>query len=111
MDLHNLVQKGIDWGDTLPYEFKPIWTSHFEIMKETIRNQSNNGFNIEYLKYSDSQKDQIDVCIWRRYNCSFETRRVDDLNLVDNNSSQINYYDWMRKDQKYFPSKPIQTTK
>ena len=71
MDLHNLLQRGLNWGDTLPDEFRPICPSHFEIMKETIKKQSNNGFNIEHLKYSDSQKNQMDVCIRPRYNCLF----------------------------------------
>ena len=52
IDLHNLGQRGLDWGDTLSDEFRPIWTSRFEIIKETMKNCSSNAFNIEYLKYS-----------------------------------------------------------
>ena len=36
-----------------------------------------------------------------------ETWRVNDLNLVDKDSTWINGYDWMKKDQKDFPTKSI----
>ena len=107
MDLHNLVKGGLDWDDTLPDEFRPIWTPHFEI----IRNQSNNGFNINYLKYSDSQKITWMFVSGEDMIAYFKTRRVDDLNLVDKDSTWINCYDWMRKDQKCFPGKSIKTRK
>ena len=35
------------------------------------------------------------------------TRRVDDLKLVDQNSTRINDFDWMRKDSKEFPIKSL----
>ena len=35
------------------------------------------------------------------------TRRVDDLRLVDQNSTWINGFDWMRKDNKEFPIKSL----
>ena len=35
------------------------------------------------------------------------TQRVNDLNLVDKDSAWINGYDWMKKDQKDFPTKLI----
>ena len=34
MDLHNLVKRGLDWDDVLPDELRPIWASHFQMMKE-----------------------------------------------------------------------------
>ena len=34
MDLHNLVKRGLDWDDVLPDELRPIWISHFEMMKK-----------------------------------------------------------------------------
>ena len=33
--------------------------------------------------------------------------RIDDLNLVNKDSTWINGYDWMKKDQKDFPTKSI----
>ena len=33
MDLHNLVKRGLDFDAVLPDELRPIWTSHFEVMK------------------------------------------------------------------------------
>ena len=35
------------------------------------------------------------------------TRRVNDLRLVDQNSTWINGFDWMRKDDKEFPIKSL----
>lgn len=40
-----------------------------------------------------------------------EMQRVDGLCLVDNDSSWINCYDWMKKDQKYFQTKSVKTRK
>ena len=34
MDLHNLVERRLNWDDVLPDELRPIWISHFEMMKE-----------------------------------------------------------------------------
>lgn len=111
IDLHNLVQRGLDWGDTLSDEFRPIWTSRFEIIKETMKTYSSNAFNIEYLKYSDSQKNQMGVAFGQYMIVYLEMQRVDGLCLVDNDSSWINCYDWMKKDQKYFQTKSIKTRK
>ena len=33
MDLHNSVKIVRDWDDVLPDKLRPIWTSHFEMMK------------------------------------------------------------------------------
>ena len=35
------------------------------------------------------------------------TRRVDDRNLVNKDSTWISGYDWIKKDQKDFPTKPV----
>ena len=32
MDLHSLVQRKLDWDDTLSDDLRSIWTSHFEMM-------------------------------------------------------------------------------
>ena len=34
VDLHKLVIEKLDWGDTLPNSFLPMWHSHFDMMKE-----------------------------------------------------------------------------
>ena len=33
-DLHELVQRQLDWDDCIPDELRPIWESHFEMIKE-----------------------------------------------------------------------------
>ena len=35
------------------------------------------------------------------------TRQVDDMRLVDQNSTWINDFDWMRNDNKEFPIKSL----
>ena len=35
MDLHNLVKRGLDLDDVLLHELRPIWTTHFEMIKKT----------------------------------------------------------------------------
>ena len=34
MDLHSLVQRRLDWDDTLPDDLRSIWIKHFEMMQE-----------------------------------------------------------------------------
>ena len=60
---------------------------------------------IEILRFKDSSE-------WffiARLNmiADLGTRRVDDLRLVDQNSTWINAFDWMRKDNKEFPKKSL----
>lgn len=76
-----------------------------------MKNYSSNAFNIEYLKYSDSQKNQMGVAFGQYMIVYLEMQRVDGLCLVDNDSSWINCYDWMKKDQKYFQTKSVKTRK
>ena len=34
LDLHELVQRQLEWDDIIPDIFRPIWDSHFEMIKE-----------------------------------------------------------------------------
>ena len=34
MDLHSLVQRRLDWDDTLQDDLRSIWITHFEMMQE-----------------------------------------------------------------------------
>ena len=58
------------------------------------------------MKYSDLQ-------IISRHNITADlgTRRVDDLRVGDQNSTWINGFDWMRKDNKEFPMKLLHKIK
>ena len=34
LDLHNLVERHLNWDDVIPDELRPVWDSHFEMMQE-----------------------------------------------------------------------------
>ena len=34
LDLHELVHRKLDWDDLIPDNLRPVWESHFEMMKE-----------------------------------------------------------------------------
>ena len=34
MGLHSLVQRRLDWDDSLPDDLRSIWIAHFEMMQE-----------------------------------------------------------------------------
>ena len=34
MDLHTLVEKGLNWDNAIPDALRPIWSSHFEMIQE-----------------------------------------------------------------------------
>ena len=34
LDLHNLVERHLNWEDVIPDELRPVWDSHFEMMQE-----------------------------------------------------------------------------
>ena len=77
------------------------WLSnHEKAVKQWVRNRV-----IEILRFTDSSE-------WffissHNMIADLGTRRVDDLRLVDQNSTWINGFDWMRKDNKEFPIKSL----
>ena len=77
------------------------WLSNYEkTVKQWVRNRV-----IEILRFTDSSE-------WffissHNMIADLGTRRVDDLRLVDQNSTWINGFDWMRKDNKEFPIKSL----
>ena len=34
LDLHELVQRKLDWDDFIPDNLRPLWESHFQVMQE-----------------------------------------------------------------------------
>ena len=77
------------------------WLSnHEKAVKQWVRNRV-----IEILRFTDSSE-------WffvssHNMIADLGTRRVDDLRLIDQNSTWINGFDWMRKDNKEFPIKSL----
>ena len=78
------------------------------IQRKCANYHQNKLFKTEYQFNPDAS---LLHCWYEDMIVYFETRKVDDLNLVDKDSTWINCYDWMRKYQKYFPGKSIKTIK
>ena len=58
---------------------------------------------VKILKFTDS----LEWFFLSSHNMTIDSRRrrVDDLRLLDQNSTWINCFDWMRKDNREFPIK------
>ena len=62
MDLHSLVQRRLDWDDTLPDDLRSIWITHFEMMqkigkikyKRTIVPQDAANLNINTINFGNA---------------------------------------------------------
>ena len=62
MDLHSLVQRGLDWDDTLLDDLRSIWISHFEMMqkigkirfKRAIVPENAANLNINTIDFADA---------------------------------------------------------
>ena len=62
MDLHSLVQRRLDWDDTLPDDLRSIWITHFEMMQEigkikykrTIVPQDAANLNINTINFGNA---------------------------------------------------------
>ena len=77
------------------------WLSnHEKAVKQWVRNRV-----IEILRFKDSSEWFFIASL--NMIADLGTRRVDDLRLVDQNSTWINAFDWMRKDNKEFPIKSL----
>ena len=176
MDLHSLVQRKLDWDDTLPDDHRSIWTPHFEMMQEigkikykrAIVPQDAANLDISRIDFGDASNKLACVAIYARFlkkdgtfscqlvfsrskiipdglsqprpklfaatinvhtgeivrrNCEpsewmyvsskdmiadLGARRVNDINLVDPDSTWINGCDWMKVDVINFPTKSFE---
>ena len=75
LDLHELVVRRLDWDDAIPDELRPIWISHFEMMKEigTMRFKQaiipEDAFSceIETIDFVDSSEKLCCIAIYARF--------------------------------------------
>ena len=75
VDLHKLVIEKLDWGDTLPNSFLPMWHSHFEMMKEmkgirykrAVVPEDAVDLQAETLEFGDASKSLVCVAIYIRF--------------------------------------------
>ena len=74
MDLHNVVERGIDWSDAIPSDLLQIWDENFEIMKQlqnlyfsrAIIPVDAVSLEIGTIEAGDSSKFMIMIGIWTR---------------------------------------------
>ena len=75
LDLHDLVQRKLDWDDKIPDDLRPIWLSHFDMINElkTIHFQraviptDAVNLDINTLDFSDASKQLACVAIYVRF--------------------------------------------
>jgi len=75
VDLHNLVQRRMDWDDVLPDSLRNIWLSHFEMLQEikSIRFRRAvippDAINLEMntLDFGDASEDLVCAAIYARF--------------------------------------------
>ena len=75
LDLHVLVQRKLDWDDTIPDELRPIWISNFEMINElsnlyfkrAIIPSDAVSLDVETIDCADASKSLICVAIYARF--------------------------------------------
>ena len=75
VDLHSLVQRGLDWDDTLPDDLRSIWISHFEMMQEigkirfkrAIVPEDAASLNINTIDFADASNKVACAAIYARF--------------------------------------------
>ena len=75
LDLHALVERKLDWDDSIPDDLRPIWLSHFEMINElkTVRfrraviPKDAVNLDINSLDFSDASKQLACVAIYVRF--------------------------------------------
>ena len=75
LDLHTLVQRGLNWDDKIPNDLLPIWRNHFNMINEisSIRFKRavipDDALNLEVttLDFADASKELICVAIYVRF--------------------------------------------
>ena len=75
LDLHDLVQRKLDWDDVIPDNLRPLWESHFETMKEikTLRYKraivpaDAIDLNVTTIDAGDASQSIVCVSIYARF--------------------------------------------
>ena len=75
LDLHQLVERKLDWDDQLPNDLRPIWESHFAMMEEissikykrAIVPEDAINLEINTIDTGDASKDVACVAIYARF--------------------------------------------
>jgi hypothetical protein len=75
LDLHELVQRGLDWDDIIPDNLRAIWKDHFEMMKEIPQIKYNRcivpedaaSLDIETIGTGDASQSIACAAIYARY--------------------------------------------
>ena len=75
LDLHTLVQRGLQWDDKIPNDLLPIWHNHFEMIKEidsihfkrAVIPDDALSLEVSTLDFADASKELICVAIYARF--------------------------------------------
>ena len=77
LDLHELVQRKLDWDDPIPDELRPLWKSHFEMMQEinnlkyrqAVIPDDATSLDINTIDFGDASKSI--ACVYARFQRKF----------------------------------------
>ena len=75
LDLHELVQRKLDWDDAIPDDLRHIWKSHFELMQEindvkykrAVVPSDAASLEVETLDFGDASKYAACIAIYVRF--------------------------------------------
>ena len=75
LDLHTLVQRGLDWDDQIPSDLLPIWHNHFDMINEISQIRFKRAvipddaisLDVSTLDFADASKQLICVAIYARF--------------------------------------------
>ena len=75
LDLHELVQRKLDWDDFIPDDLRPLWESHFQVMQEINSLRYNRAIipedaislDINTIDFGDASSSIACVAIYARF--------------------------------------------
>ena len=73
LDLHHLIERGLNWDDQIPDDLRQIWENHFQMMEEYQQYQraivpsDAVNLDIQTLDFGDASKHMICVVIYARF--------------------------------------------
>ncbi|XP_066916884.1 uncharacterized protein [Clytia hemisphaerica] len=75
LDLQELVHRKLDWDDKIPDELRPLWESHFDLMKEinnlkyqrAIIPEDAISLDLETIDFGDASQSTVCSCIYVRF--------------------------------------------
>ncbi|XP_066917508.1 uncharacterized protein [Clytia hemisphaerica] len=75
LDLQELVHRKLDWDDKIPDELRPLWESHFDLMKEinnlkyqrAIIPEDAISLDLETIDFGDASQSAVCSCIYVRF--------------------------------------------